>query len=344
MGNTYTSPDVVKQHYQTQATSGATAQRVYQGQILKAGEFLNPSMDVRYGGKRVSRLPDGVNKQLLAMSLLFDVSGSNFKVAQIMHRDFPQFWELLAYLLPPDKYHFNLQLGAIDDFQDDAAVQLSQFEADGTKVERWLSDLFPVGHGWSNAVEGYLEALWMLLNQNDIESGAIKPFAFVMFDEAFEPHFMSDWLHGYYNASQAAAQVDGISANMSQPTKLNLPPRGVNITAQELFTQMKQRYHFYGIQCTQVNSYGLDYAARIHKEWGALLGEANLLTISDSANISELVASVVARNLGVGKQRILSALDSSGTLIGAGKSEISTALDLVKPSTGLITNTNIKRI
>ncbi len=354
MGSGRTNADQVKQQAQARAAQGVP-QRVYQGQQIKAGTFLNPSMDVRYGGRRVSRLPKDLvgKKKLLPISIIFDVSGSNLVVAAKTHNDLPQFWGLTEYLLPPELYHLNLQFGAITDWlHEEESVQLSQFESNGALVDRWLTDLYPVGGGYSNGVEGYDFAMWLLGHMNDIElwQTGEKAVAFILFDEGFESSLDVRHMHEIFNGATAPIddKTEGLSVNMRQlsTSTMQLPALGSKITTQEIVADLKKKYHLFGVHCSESDNYGYDFSEQKFVEWSALLGAESVFRLTDSANISELVAGVTARALGVGRNKILNAVSAGNTLIGSGLSEITNALDLVSPSgsSSIVPNNKIKRL
>lgn len=339
--------DIAKQR--AAAAAAGVQAKSYSAHTVKSGTDLATCMDPAYGGLRLSMLPqNAINKVLLPITLALDVSGSNAVVAKIILDDLPQFWELLAYLLPADKFHVNLQFAAVDDNQDRVPLQLGQFEGDGLLVEKWLTDLYPVGRGWGNGVEAYNSLFWALLNQNRLqvwEKGG-KGFAFVMFDEGVEYEILPSQLRHIYNATSdlTETQVVGaeVSVNQRKATNLDLPDQ--NLLTSDVVAALKEKYHLYGVFCSESNSYGDAFAEATHAQWRELLGNENVFPLTDSKNISELVAAVVAAIAGTSKGVIEKAIAS--TVDATGMREIGNALSLVRRDFGIApsNNTNIVRL
>lgn len=355
-GNRSNVDDVQKQHAQ-HLNNPSVPQVVYSGMTLEVGKFLHPALDVRYGGKRLSLIPQGMSEaiNMLCVNIGLDVTGSNALVAKLAHQDFPQFWELLKFLLPDGAFHINVQMGAIDDYPSDAdVVQLSQWEGDGLTLENVLRVLYPVGQGYGNGKEAYALYLWLLLHFNDLEiwKQGKKGIVFVLFDEGIEDVFYYSRLYDLFERIPALNFSDGldsgprISEGMRQPTNLQLPPRDGSIAIADLVAQVKQKYHIFPVHCSEsYASYGLQFSNNTYEEWKRIFGAESVLKLSDARNVSELVASVTARLAGVSRGKIMNAIEAGNTLVGTGKREVEYALDLVRGGTqSLVANDRIKRL
>ena len=356
MGRSRSNPDDVKQQHAQHMQNASVPKVVYSGQQLKVGTFLHPALDVRYGGVRKSYLPPGVNEmvRMLSISIGLDVTGSNAWVARAAHQDFPQFWELIKFLLPENAFHLNVQMGAIDDYpSNENVVQMSQWEGDGLTLENVLRVLYPVGAGYGNGKEAYALYLWLLLHFNDLEvwQKNQKGIAYILFDEGIEDVFKYRRLYDLFENIpglnfQGSNDDVRVSDNMAQPTVLRLPPRNGSIKIEELVSQVKTKYHIFPVHCAEsYASYGIDFSNATYDEWARIFGVESVLKLSDARNVSELIAGVTARLVGVGKNKILKALDDGNTIVGTGKREIEYALALVgSSSTSLVDNDKIRRL
>src|ERR1700760_193112 len=159
---------------------------------------VHPSLDPFDVGKRESR-DSAEHPQSLAISVLFDVTGSMGSVPRKLQQKLPQLHGLLKqkdYVRDPQ-----LMFGAIGDATcDQAPLQVGQFESDN-RMDKDLERILLEGGGGGQKTESYELAMYFMARHtvtDCFEKRGKRGYLFVIGDEmpypAAKPREVSAWI------------------------------------------------------------------------------------------------------------------------------------------------------
>jgi hypothetical protein len=267
MGSGYWSSDV----YQTaeRLRGGASAF----GYSDSGARTVHPDLDPFDIGQRESRDSDE-HPQSLAISVLFDVTGSMGSVPRGLQKKLPSLLGLLkdgGYARDPQ-----LMFGAIGDATcDRAPLQVGQFESDN-RMDRDLERILLEGGGGGQKTESYELAMYFMARHtvlDCLEKRGRRGYLFIIGDElpyaAVKPREVSAW----------------IGDELPQP-----------VPVRNLVAQLTRRWDTYYILPA-----GASYAGdgQVLGTWRGLLGQ-NVIELADLDAVCETIALTV----GLGEEAI----------------------------------------
>lgn len=248
----------------------------------KVHEKLNPKGVVVRESRDSKEHPNS-----LAISVMFDVTGSMRTTPMVIQKQLPRLMGLLTstgFVKDPQ-----ILFGCVgDEFSDSGSLQVGQFES-GIEMDDDLGCMWLEGGGGGSNEESYQNALYFFARHTStdcFEKRGKKGYLFIVGDE-----------HPYPRVSKST-----VAKIFGDTLQEDIPVEAIVKEAQE-------KYHVYFI-IPQRASHGSSPALR--KTWSDLLGAEHVLTVQNEESISELVSLAVALNEGVDLAQGKSALEAHG--------------------------------
>jgi hypothetical protein len=257
---------------------------------------------------RESRDSDEHPKSIAVMVFL-DVTGSMGRIPQAIAQE--KLGALMSTIIDngvPDPQVF---FGAIGDHHTDhVPLQVGQFESEATKLDYWLTRMYPEGNGGGQVKESYLLA-WIIAGRHTsidcFEKRGEKGFLFTIGDEAswdgLDTRTLKDLL-GYTEAQE--------------------------VTDVQLLEEAQRLYNVYHIH---INEGSYENYPPVLEYWKKMLGE-RFLVLDDYNAVCETIATLIAVQHGVDMKSVTSKF--SANIAGA----VSTALVAVSAAGNLVAANN----
>lgn len=242
---------------------------------------------------RESRDSDA-NPNSTPIIVALDVTGSMGEIAGIMARE--KLGLLVEEILarkPVDDPHFMFMGVGDADAGDSAPLQVTQFEAD-IKIADQLKSIYLEGGGGGNHHESY-NLPWYFAayrtKTDAVEKGRRKGLLFTLGDEE-----CPDTLH-----RESLQQVLGEKVQ-------------ADISTVDLLKKVQEKYDVFHIIVEQG-----DYASRhkdaVLKSWTKVLGQQNVIRLSDYNKLAEVVVSAIEVHEGRSKKDVALSWDGSTSLV-----------------------------
>lgn len=168
-----------------------------------------------------------------------------------------------------------LFMGIGDHINDQAPLQIGQFESSDEKLDYWLTNLWLEGKGGGNDGESYLLA-WLFASR-------------YTFTDQFEKR-----------------KKKGILITIGdEPTLKNLPSyyqkkilgtgQFSDVSASELLNEVRKKYEVYHLHMLE----GLNGEKKsVQNDWKELMGE-NVIFVKDQEDVAQIIADLVIKNQGI---------------------------------------------
>lgn len=278
----------------------------------EASEFLSPKRVNENGNYKDKNVRESLDTDehptVTSIAVGLDVTGSNIDDARVVQEKLPQ---LLGVIQRKGLIeHPQISIGAMGDaYYDSVPLQFAPFESDN-RIDDHLDNIYLEGGGGGNHGESYGLYLYFLARHTHLDSWekrGKKGYAFLIADEnclVLEP-----------------SDIRKFIGDTDVETKL---------TAEQLFRMAEEHYEVYVL----VPRNG---AARIQNSlefYRNIIGQRTI-DLDNSANIAEVIASIVRAMEGDDLDDIDSDLKSLGVDAGA-RSSVSTALANVGATGGAV--------
>lgn len=244
------------------------------------------------------------NPNSLAIQLWLDETGSMGSIPEHLIRN--KLGSLIETILAHNVSDPAVLFGGIGDhYSDSCPLQVGQFESGTLELNKWLTGLYLEGGGGGSGEESYLLAWLVAARHTSIdcfEKRGKKGFLFTVGDE----------------------KCHEVVSKGKVKELLGYEPEA-DFTAEQLLREAQQRYHVFHIHCADSRP-----ASYVESQWKGLLGE-RFISLNDSDNLAETIATTIAVMEGVDKATVLSTFDKS---IAA---SVSTALINVNGTSGVTT-------
>ena len=272
--------------------------------LRKAHNQMDPN-----GVTRESRDSDA-HPNSVAVSVLFDVTGSMRDIPRVLQENLPKLMGMLVRrgFLPDAQVMF----GAIGDATcDQAPLQVGQFEA-GIETDDDLGKIYLEGGGGGQNTESYELGMYFMsrhTNCDCYEKRDKRGYLFIIADE--KP----------YNKAKRT-EVSKVIGDSLQD----------DIPITDLVDELQEKWDTYILMPSTGGAYKTDKTIKPY--WVELFGQH--VIEFDPSHVSETIASIIGASEGFGTDAINSALDDVGS--GHAKRSVSTALATVTKGGGLSTN------
>jgi hypothetical protein len=226
----------------------------------------HPSLDPRDAGVRESRDSDE-HPNSLAISVLFDVTGSMGTVPRVLQTKLPDLFGLLlrkGYVEDPQ-----ILFGGIGDATcDRAPLQVGQFES-GNELEDDLGNILLEGGGGGQATESYELAMYFMARHTAmdcLEKRGRRGYLFVIGDEM---------AYGSVKAREVREVIgDDVTENIPFP---------------QILAELRRSFEVFFIMPTGSHYYG---DPKVRGFWDTHLGQ-NVIYLDDLEAVSETIAVTV---------------------------------------------------
>lgn len=198
MGASGYSADVFKDNYVSRTAGGQSyfghTSAIQQGAVeAKVHEKLDPAR-LNKAGRVVRESRDSdVHPNALAISVLFDVTGSLCTVPQVFVEKLGSLMSMLTAKGYVENPH--VMFGAIGDaYSDRVPLQIGQFEG-GNEMDDVLSKVYLEGNGGGQGTESYELALYFMARHAEMdcfEKRGKKGYLFIFGDEMPKDHVSAD--------------------------------------------------------------------------------------------------------------------------------------------------------
>lgn len=229
----------------------------------------------------------------LAISVWFDETGSMGTVPMVLVEKLKGLFGLLlrkGYVEDPQ-----VMMAAIGDTRTDpiAPVQVGQFESDN-RIDDTLMNIFLEGNGGGQGMEGYAMIPYVMTRHTDIDcfnKRGRKGYLFVIGDEMNYPELSRDEVRKWLGEDIDRA-----------------------IKTEDLWAEVKEKYHVYCIQPAGSSYHGVDHVTR---HWKDLLGDEFVIQLEDLDATAETIALTIGMMEGaIDLQQGLADLDDVGLTSG----------------------------
>lgn len=277
----------------------------------KVHETLDPKHVGEAGHVRESRDSDE-HPNSLAISVLFDVTGSMGGVPKKLQEKLPKLFNLLqlkGYVADPQ-----ILMGGIGDATCDLVpLQVGQFESDN-RIDDNLGNIFLEAGGGAGISESYELAMYFMARHTAldcVEKRGHKGYLFLIGDEAFYPKVKASEVNKFI-----AVQDDELTEDIS--------------TA-EIVKELQKKFEVFYIMPKGSSYFGGSTGTAILDQWRDLLGQ-NVLLLEDLDAVCETIALTIGVNEGtIDLEEGLDHLDDVGA--GAAKGAVGRALATVGATT-----------
>ena len=273
MGYTSWSDEVYSARNKTLRSKGYTDSFTHTADV-KSGKVknkLHDSLDIK-GKDRESRDSDE-HPNSNAVSVLFDVTGSMSKIPKVLQTKLAKLMSMLlvkGYLSDPQ-----VMFGGIGDATCDITpIQIGQYES-GVEMDECLGNIYLEGGGGGQLTESYELSLYYManhVNMDCLEKRGDKGYLFLIGDEM---------PYDFVKKHEVTKHIGDTPQS--------------NISLDDLFSTLREKYHLYFIVPTDA-WHGKD--DRVRNKWRELVGQ-NLLLLDNQDLVSELIVSTIGINEGV---------------------------------------------
>lgn len=233
-----------------------------------------------------------------AVTVVLDVTGSNFEAAKIVHGKLPELFGVLQRWGIPDP---QLNCSAIGDASgpnpDRVPLQMGEWESETDKIAAQLEAIYLEGGGGGQTHETYELAAYYLAHHSHLEMLAAqgrKGYVIFIGDEM--PYPTVDCRH--------------VQQLIGDQLKSNIP-------TEQVFRKLQEQFHVFYLFQVQ----GTYRERQILPAWQKLLGE-RALVLDDPAAVCETIAGIVGMfEVGLKVDRISTDL----VALGASQTEVATA-------------------
>lgn len=238
----------------------------------------------------------------LAISVIFDVTGSMASVPGLVQKKLTKLMEILL----DKKYCEDPQImsGAIGDYHADRVpLQAGQFES-GIEIDEQLGHIYLERGGGGSYEESYQQALYFLARKTSLdcwEKRGKKGFAFLIGDE--KPY-----------GAMSPQEISDVFGDTVQEA----------VTTRDLIREVQERFHLFFIIPNNTSHYSDPH---LRETWSGLIGAENVIMLEDPNLICETIGSTI------GMFESALTLDKVETDLGGGKDAlvVRAALDRLAP-------------
>jgi hypothetical protein len=226
----------------------------------------------------------------LAIMIALDETGSMGDIPNIIARE--KMGKLMGTLVDNGVGDAHVMfLGIGDHEMDRYPLQVGQFEAETTLLDKWLTSIYLEGGGGGNGAESYLLAYLVAGRHTSIdcfEKRGQKGFLFTIGDERSLNNVPADYLTNVLGYKEAS-----------------------NVSIDQLLQEAQRMYHVFHIHIEE-GSYNSSTPSGkdVIDFWKSKLGE-RVLILDDYDKLCEVIATIVATVSGYDMEKVIGTFDSA---------------------------------